>query len=344
MDIINFKNTKYFLIFLIIFSIPSFGKNFKELFVIYEPIQDSTLIEKSINNAFNTMIYRLSGSASPSNIWRIINAGNARKDFITSYSIKNIDDKTFLQVNFDKNLLIEKFEDLKIPIVSNSRPVLLLIIKIDSGNSLPYFLSSHQDDNYLNELIRNTIKNYSNIRGVFLELPELDLNDRINLLRYEKLIDTKQYISSKYTSDKVIMIDLTKTGLNSWSLSGDINFQYAEESFSKEFIEDFNEYIENEINNMLEKNLIDISNKYSIKLKINNIRNLQNYKDSRNIIENLIGIGNLKIEMFEIDNISYTADIFGNFETIENQFAENSFFDVVESSVNEEYLHLAYKK
>ena len=41
------------------------------------------------------MIYRLSGNSSPSNIWKIINAGNARKDFIKSYSIKNIDDKSY---------------------------------------------------------------------------------------------------------------------------------------------------------------------------------------------------------------------------------------------------------
>ena len=86
---------KNFLILLIIFSNTCFGKEFDKLFVVLEPIDSVSQIEKSINNSFNTMIYRLSGSDSPSNIWKIINAGNTRKNFIKSYSIKNIDNKIF---------------------------------------------------------------------------------------------------------------------------------------------------------------------------------------------------------------------------------------------------------
>ena len=81
---------KHTLLSLIIFSNTCFGKEFDKLFVVLEPIESVSQIEKSINNSFNTMIYRLSGSDSPSNIWKIINAGNARKNFIKSYSIKNI--------------------------------------------------------------------------------------------------------------------------------------------------------------------------------------------------------------------------------------------------------------
>ncbi|MDC3086860.1 DUF2066 domain-containing protein, partial [Gammaproteobacteria bacterium] len=70
------KNIKYCLLCLIIFSNTSFGKDFTELFTIYEPVADTKQIEKSINKSFNIMVYRLSGSSSPSNIWKIINAGN----------------------------------------------------------------------------------------------------------------------------------------------------------------------------------------------------------------------------------------------------------------------------
>ena len=52
---------KNFLILLIIFSNTGFGKDFKELFVIYEPLNDPASIEKSINSSFNTMVFRLSG-------------------------------------------------------------------------------------------------------------------------------------------------------------------------------------------------------------------------------------------------------------------------------------------
>ena len=41
---------KNFLILLIIFSNTGFGKDFKELFVIYEPLNDPASIEKSIRD------------------------------------------------------------------------------------------------------------------------------------------------------------------------------------------------------------------------------------------------------------------------------------------------------
>ena len=60
-----------------------------------------------------------------------INAGNARKNFIKSYSIKNFNNKSYLEVNFEKDLLIEVFNRLSIPILSNSRPIVLFLIEID---------------------------------------------------------------------------------------------------------------------------------------------------------------------------------------------------------------------
>ena len=344
MDFYSTKNIKYFLLLLIMFSIPSFGKNFKELFVIYEPIEDSTLIEKSINQAFNTMIYRLSGNSSPSNIWRIINAGNTRKDFITSYSVKNINERSYLEVNFDKNLLIEKFKDLEIPIVGNSRPVILFLIKIDSGNSAPYFVIMEKDNNHINELIRNSINKYSDSRGIFLELPELDLYDKINLFNYEKLIDSKDYISSKHKYDTLITLDLIKIGLDNWSVSGDLDVKYNAKDFSRDFINDFDELIENIIDKILKKNLIDISEETSIKITINNIKNVEYYRTSRSVMESLVGVKNLEIEKFEVDNISYKVNIYGDFDSVQKQISVNNSFVILESSFNERYLHLAYKQ
>ena len=144
---------KHTIFFLIIFSNTCFGKEFDKLFQVYEPIESASQIEKSINNSFNTMVYRLSGKESPSNVWKIINAGNLRKDFIISYSIKNFENKSFLEVNFDKNLLVEKFNELSIPLIGNSRPVILFLINIDSGSAKPYFLTQSQSKSEIDLLI-----------------------------------------------------------------------------------------------------------------------------------------------------------------------------------------------
>ena len=115
---------KHLLIILIIFSNSSFGKEFEELFTISVPIENSSKIESSINKSFNNLVFRISGSKSPSNIWKIINSGSSRKDFIESYSIKNINTSSYLEVNFDQELIINKFKDLSIPIIGYSRPVI----------------------------------------------------------------------------------------------------------------------------------------------------------------------------------------------------------------------------
>ena len=103
---------KTFLLSIIIFSNVFFAKEFDELFKVYTPINNTSEIEKSINNSFNIIIYRLSGSESPSNIWKIINAGNTRKDFIKSYSLRNIEGNGFLEVIFNKDYLINVFNEL----------------------------------------------------------------------------------------------------------------------------------------------------------------------------------------------------------------------------------------
>jgi hypothetical protein len=124
---------KHLLVILIIFSNHSFGKEFEELFTINVPIENSSKIESSINQSFNSLVFRISGSKSPSNIWKIINSGSSRKDFIESYSIKYLNDKSYLEVNFNQSLVIDKFKELSIPIIGHSRPVIFFLINVESG-------------------------------------------------------------------------------------------------------------------------------------------------------------------------------------------------------------------
>ena len=199
---------KHILFSLIIFSNACFGKEFDKLFVVYEPVEIASQIEKSINNSFNTMVYRLSGSNSPSNIWKIINAGSSRKNFIKSYSIRNIDGSSFLEVNYDKDLLIETFNELSIPILSSSRPVILFLIEIDSGTDAPYYLTSSESYSEIDSSLKNFLKKESSSRGIFLELPEIDLMDEKELSNYERLIDFEDIINEKYTFDDLIKIKI----------------------------------------------------------------------------------------------------------------------------------------
>ncbi len=319
------KNT---LLSLIIFSNACFGKEFDKLFEVLEPIESLSQIEKSINNSFNTMIYRLSGSDSPSNIWRIINAGNTRKSFIKSYSIKNLDNESYLEVNFDKDLLIKVFNELSIPVLSNSRPVILFLIEIDSGTGEPYYLTNSQYNSELDNLLKNYLKNESTSRGIFLELPELDLIDLNQLNNYERLIDFEDIINEKYIFDELIKINISKTGIDQWSISGDINMTLNERDFINPFIEQFKKHTNTRIDNMLIENAINTSKKGTINISVANINSFQDYKKSRMVIENLVGLIDIDISRFEIDTVFYKLGVYGDFDSIVKEISESNFLEI----------------
>ena len=338
------KFIKHIIFCLIIFSNTCFGKEFNELFVIYEPIESASQIEKSINNSFNSMIYRLSGNSSPSNIWKIINAGNARKDFIKSYSIKNIDDESYLQVYFEKDLLIEKFNELSIPVIGNSRPSILFLIKINSGSKTPYFLSGSDINSNLDSLVVNLLREISNSRGIFLELPEFDLINKNELISHERLINPNNFIASQYKSDEIIEIEIINTGLNSWMVEGDINLIHTGDNFENKFINEFNQFLNLKVDNILKNYLIDTRKNNLVTISIANINNFENYKKSRNIIDNLVGIKEIDINKFEINNITYQAEVYGDLDDVVNELSSNSYIEISNIFIDTNSLELTFKE
>ena len=328
---------------LIIFSNTCFGKEFDKLFTIYTPIEDRSQIENSINKSFNTMIYRLSGKNSPTNIWKIINAGNSRKDFIKSYSVVNNNENNLLEVNFNKNLLISKFKELSIPFIGNSRPTILFLIKIDSGLKDPYYLSFQESDSDLEKNIKNYLTKASQSRGIFLELPELDLLDLNNLNNYEKIVNSKLFFGEKYLTDEIINIDISKTGINKWSVSGDITLTSGDQNFNEIFIKAFGEYTDESINLLLNDNLIDITKVSSVNISIENINSYQDYKKSKKIIEDLVGTRDINISKFNTNTIYYQLSIYGDLKSIIYEFKDSSFLSIVDVIDDTSTIQLQYK-
>jgi len=328
---------------LIIFSNTCFGKEFDKLFTIYTPIEDRSQIENSINKSFNTMINRLSGNNSPTNIWKIINAGNSRKDFIKSYSVVNNNENNLLEVNFNKNLLISKFKELSIPFIGNSRPTILFLIKIDSGLKDPYYLNLQESNSDLEKNIKNYLTKASQSRGIFLELPELDLLDLNNLNNYEKIVNTKQFFGEKYLTDEIINIDISKTGINKWSVSGDIKLTSGDQNFNEIFIKAFSEYTDESINLLLNDNLIDINKVSSVNISIENIYSYQDYKNSKKIIEDLVGTRDISISKFNTNTIYYQLSIYGDLKSIIYEFKDTSLLSIVDVIDDTSTIQLQYK-
>ena len=337
-------NIKFFLLIIIIFSNLSFGKEFDQLFKVYTPISNSAEIEKSINKSFNIMIFRLSGSNSPSNIWKIINAGNSRKDFIKSYSIRNIDGESYLEVLFNKDYLIDIFNQLSIPVVGNARPVILFNINIDSGVKNPYLISTHIHNNDLDLMINEFLKNTSITRGVFLELPELDLFDFIEIEKYKKIINVEDRLSSQYRYDFLSEIDIVKIGPNNWAVTGDIEFEYNDEDFEGFFINQFDKYVNKKIDYLLQKKLIDISSISNLDVTFMNINSYEDYINLKKIINELVGVKSTNMSKFDKDIINYDIEIYGSLINFVNEISENSYLSIKSFDDTKSRVILSFKE
>ena len=335
---------KQFVFFLIIFSNTCFGKEFDKLFIVFEPIINASQIDKSINNSFNTMIYRLSGSNTPSNIWKIINEGNSRKGYIESYSIKNLDEKSYLEVSFNKDKLIKTFNKLSIPVIGNSRPVILFLIKIDTGINEPYYLTNSTVQSSLDLSIQKALKNISSSRGIFLELPELDLLDVKNLSNYRKVMGLKDLIDENYTYNDFIQLNVIKTGIDSWRITGGIDITISNENFSDLFIDEFVKYVNQSINDFLKTFLIDTSKTELLNVSINNISSFEDYKYSKKILEDLIVFKDIDINKFDNDKVFYQLNVYGEFQSFLKEISENNFFKIESFNKETSDINIIYSK
>ena len=334
---------KILLFCIIIFSNDSFAKEFDQLFKVFTPINNTSEIEKAINNSFDIMIYRLSGSQSPSNIWKIINAGNARKDFIKSYSLRNIDGNTYLEVVFNKDNLINIFKKLSIPAIGNSRPVILFMISIDSGTKNPYLLSNYTTNNDLEFKINDFLNQKSKTRGIYLELPEFDLLDLNEIKNYEKLNNAKELVSSQYSYDFLSEINIMKIGSNKWSVTGDIMFEHEDESFEAYFMDKFENFINTKVDDLLAKKMIDTSRTTNLNAIFKNIDSYEDYKILKEIIRSLVGVKSTNLIRFDEESIYYDIEIYGDFLIFIDEISDNTYINVNSFNVAKSQVVMSFK-
>ena len=335
---------KHLTVVVIIFSNLSFGKEFNELFTIYEPIENNSKIEQSINLSFNNMVYRLSGDDSPSNIWKIINSGTSRKDLIISYSIKNIDSLSYLQVKFNQDMLVSKFKELSIPIIGYSRPVVFFLFEVDSGSDQPYFISANKEIHDMDDVIREILNSLSRERGIFLELPIFDLEDTKHISSFNVLADPKSYIASQYDYHKLVNIKISNLGLNDWLISGDMNTAFESSNFVEDFEDKLRTFLSRLIDESLDEFQIQISNESFAYISIQGINNLEDYFELNKKMKMILSIPSLEIISFSDNTIFYKASTYGSIDSILKEIESNGFLDILASEEGSNSINLYYKK
>ena len=319
----------------------AFSKELPTLFEIKISSDQYTNTNDGLNKAFNKLIQKLSGSRSEKFLWRIGDAQLKKIDFVSSYTTEIVDGNEFLSVSFNSDLVIPELRKLDIPLIGFNRPVILFLIKLDTGESVPIYVDGSITSNSFVSEIKQIFTEISQERGVYLELPEFDLEDQ-NLLRQTNfLFSSSDYIKEKFYNDAFLSIDLVRIGINQWTLNGDlINSSPIQET---EVID----YLYNNIQNFLDNFLLvqqlepGVSGE-KLLITITGLGNFEDFQSVESELDKIFAIQTRTFYSFERTKIDYTAQLFQTKESLLKELRGSTNFLIKKYTAELDHLELEY--
>ena len=296
---------------LIIFSNQIFAKDFDDLFNITIEIQDET-IDKSIDNSFNDLLFRLLGYQDFEKA-KVIKGNFNSKDFLKRYSVISIKESKFLQASFDEEIVINQFIENDISFIGRNRPVIFLDIQIDNGFTKPFKIESIPYETELESSIQKIFYNISEQRGLFFEFPQ----NTINLDKKEYFFESeKDDEFDQYKFDYFESLLISRSGINNWSMS------YKNQVSFFDNTDDIIERIKFLFNNLSTdylRNFILDNSERTIKMRVAEVSSSEQLDNLLDALNKMISIKEYTITTYKQNEISFTLTIFGT----EDQFIKS---------------------
>ena len=319
----------------------AFTKELPALFEVKIPADQYTNTNDGLNKAFNQLIQKLSGSRSKKYLWRIGDAKLKKVDFVSSYSTEFIDDQEFLRAKFNAEILIPQLRKISIPLIGFNRPVILILFKIDSGESAPIYLSGGTTSDLLSSEIKKTLRDLSLERGVYIELPEFDLEDQNLLYQTNLLFSPANYIRDKFYNDAFLSIDLVRTGVNQWSVNGDL--QSSSPLQEKQVIEFFQTNLHAFLDDLLEVTPLDQGAVgEQVMISIQGLDNFQDFQSVESELDKIFAIKSRSYNSFERTKIDYKAQLFQTKNSLLKELRGSTKFLIKEYNADISQLKLEY--
>ena len=319
----------------------AFSKELPALFEVKIPVDQYTNTNDGLNKAFNRLIHKLSGSRSKKFLWRIGDAQLNKIEFVSSYSTEFIGEEEFLSVKFNSEALIPELRKIGTPLIGFNRPVILILFKIDTGESAPVYLSSGTSSDQFASEIKQTFKNIALERGVYLELPEFDLEDQNLLNQANILFSPSNYIQEKFYNDAFLNIELVRIGINQWSINGDL--KTISPLQEKQVIEFFENAIHEFLDEFLEvKPLEPGASGERVMVTIQGLNNYQDFQSVESELDKIFAIKSRSFHAFQRTKIDYTTQLFLTKDSLIKELRGSTKFLIKEYNEDTKQLKLEY--
>ena len=303
------KNLGFFFLLYLSLSNPVYAKELSTLFEVKIPADQYTNTNDGLNKAFNQLIKKLSGSRSKKYLWRIGDAKLKKIDFVSSYSIESFEDSETLIAQFNASTLIPELRDLGIPLIGFNRPVILFLLKVDTGESKPIFLEDSHTSSSVSSEIVSILSTIGKERGVYLELPTFDLEDQNLFGQPNILFEPSQYIQDKFYNDGFLSIQISRVGINQWSIDGDLQ---SSSPIREEMLLDF---LEEQIHLYLD-DFLEVTPLAAgllgdeILLSVHGLKSFQDFQFVELELDKIFAIKSKQYHLFSPSQIEYRAQLF----------------------------------
>ena len=317
------------------------SKELPTLFEVKIPEDQYTNTNDGLNKAFNQLIQKLSGSRSKKFLWRIGDAKLNKIEFVSSYSTEIIEDQEFLTVKFNSEALIPELRRIGTPLIGFNRPVILILLKIDTGESAPLYLGSYESSNKLSLEIKQIFQNIALERGVYLEFPEFDLEDQNLLNQVNILFSPSNYIQEKFYNDAFLEIELVRIGINQWSVNGDLEtLSPIQEKEVKAF---FQNSVHAFLDNFLEvKPLEPGASGERVMVTIQGLNNFTDFQSVESELDKIFAIKSRSFHAFERTKIDYITQLFQTKDSLMKELRGSTKFLIKEYNADTNQLKLEY--
>ena len=317
------------------------SKELPTLFEVKIPEDQYTNTNDGLNKAFNQLIQKLSGSRSKKFLWRIGDAKLNKIEFVSSYSTEIIEDQEFLTVKFNSEALIPELRRIGTPLIGFNRPVILILLKIDTGESAPLYLGSYESSDKLSLEIKQIFQNIALERGVYLELPEFDLEDQNLLNQVNILFSPSDYIQEKFYNDAFLEIELVRIGINQWSVNGDLEtLSPIQEKEVKAF---FQNSVHAFLDNFLEvKPLEPGASGERVMVTIQGLNNFTDFQSVESELDKIFAIKSRSFHAFERTKIDYITQLFQTKDSLMKELRGSTKFLIKEYNADTNQLKLEY--
>ena len=319
----------------------AFCKELPALFEVKIPDDQYTNTNDGLNKAFNRLIQKLSGSRSKKFLWRIGDAQLNKIEFVSSYSTELIGEQEFLSVKFNSEALIPELRKIGTPLIGFNRPVILMLFKIDTGESTPVYLDNSASTDLMSAKIKQTFMDIALQRGVYLELPEFDLEDQNLLNQTNILFSPSDYIQEKFYNDAFLAIDLVRVGINQWSVGGDLKTIAPLQE--KQVIEFFENTIHAFLDELLEvKPLRPGTSGERLMVSIQGLNNFQDFQSVESELDKIFAIKSRSFHAFQRTKIDYMTQLFQTKDSLMKELRGSTKFLIKEYNADTNHLKLEY--